>query len=763
MDEEVSGFAKVFTGYAEWVLENASSPELTDKRFVLFLSTQEDAKDFLKSKNVDVPAFEAYCKKYILEEKKYNQEFFMDELHYNTSSDASGFFGKIIKDIGIDADYKDFIEEMVVAMEVAKASNKNNLFDKDRLFDMGTPEELEQFMDMGFSWKNICPDRDDLYATYNDDTYQSIGYDLLENLYAAEQGEDENENSQAKMQKTLFGESEKQFVGLDEECEKIIRLLSRKDKPNIIITGEKGVGKQSLLHLLRKKITTNTNNIGSNILLTITDFSNETQVEAVLEKAKLANAILCVDNAGNFMETYKDTLASYIQNKDFRIIGSALPSEYAKVANNKSINSYFEEIKLQPRSLDAIKQIVKANKKSYEAHYKIKISNDIIANCVEMSSRFLKKIAQPQASFKLLDQACTFANAGNPLSKKHINNALAEIANVCASDIHSADQTRLLKLSEHLSKNILGQKVALDKIRSSLLHQNVFPTENKPKASFLLAGPSGVGKTQSAKDLAKFLGLPLIHLNMAEYQMEMDVNKLIGAAPGYIGYDKGGVLVNQVLQKPSAVIVFDEIEKAHQSIYKILLGVLDEASLSDSQGNVARFDNSIIILTSNVGFSEDAPRPLGYGVTTEPLPVRKDDMIKKLSKIFAPEFLGRINEIITFQPLDSVTSREIVNLQLSTLSKTFEEKYGIKVGFSEEVKKKITKDAIHPKLGARNLANYINQNIKSELAAAYIGKSVKKGDSLVCEIDSVENKFKLNKKQITKSRQPLTKKSSREL
>lgn len=762
-------YGKFFDEYLEWMTKNASRNFISDKNFFLFLMSQPKILEHLAKSNVDVNALDMWITKSIKKEQKRHNYFSKEEIYFENEMPIAGFFGKVYSDFNEEASAIEFLDETIMSMESAynlydKGSSKYHIFGFDKT-------ELAMLRDFGLTKDNICPDLKyaNRFKTYQNKDMQDFGDLALEECVNRPIFSHENIN---KVITTTFNEDllrelgavrlTKQaedgklddFIGRDKELDNLGRILCRVEKPNAIITGGPGVGKTALIEGLaqriadgnihpklqgREIISLNLNGIKSGNTLR---GMLEEKIKNLIDEVKKTNSILYIDEIHALKSKDRDdedlasALKTEITKGGFSVIGSTTTAEYTKsIAKDPAFARRFQEIKLSEPDRDMTINILNNLKSKYEYNYEILIPKKMIEEVVDLSSRFMRKYKQPDAAKTLLDDSCSFAT-GNKLNLKNIHTSLSQITNVPVSDLVVSEQAKIMRLPETIGQQVIGQESALSSIRNSLLHQMILPSENKPKATYLFCGPSGVGKTQIAKDLAKLLNTELVTFNMSEYQQSNDVSKLVGAAPGYIGYDEGGLLVNKVNDNPCAVVLLDEIEKAHPDIYKVLLQVMDEGKLADNQGNLAHFNNTILIMTSNAGYgSKSGHKVVGYRQPDESnqTKVSKENLLSDLHKVFKPEFLGRIGSenIIAFQPLDLNSSVKIVENQLQHFSERFEKKYQIKLDFDNELKEYIAKTAIKPEFGARNLSAYINTNIVGTVSQAFIKNEIKKGDNIM--------------------------------
>ena len=465
---------------------------------------------------------------------------------------------------------------------------------------------------------------------------------------------------------------------------------------------------------------------------------------------------------------------------EIQVIGATTFNEYRKyIEKDAALERRFQPIKIEEPSIDDAYRMLLGIKAYYENYHKVSISDSLVRRAVTMSERFVTDRYLPDKAIDLLDEACTCANLRNPaiseyqlmLEKKHkllesIDNAsqpndnneidyelvsrlkseamqldqklpeLAERAKdnqvqeqdlakvvsmwtgIPAAKIEAGDLKKLASLEDDLKKHIVGQDEAIEKVAAAVRRGRVQISPRKHPQSFIFVGPTGVGKTELVKQLAEALfdsPETLIRLDMSEYMEKFSVSRIIGSPPGYIGYDDAGQLTEKVRRKPYSVILFDEIEKAHKDVLNILLQILDEGRITDSQGRNVNFENTIIVMTSNAGSTDSAT--LGFGKSDNE--INKDVTMKALERFLRPEFLGRVDEIITFNTLSFDSFAKIASLMLDELKESLKDK-GIELSWDDSVPVFIAKDSYGSKKNARGIRDSVRRHVEDELASAIV-------------------------------------------
>ncbi len=403
---------------------------------------------------------------------------------------------------------------------------------------------------------------------------------------------------------------------------------------------------------------------------------------------------------------------------DIRCIGSTTFDEYRKVfEKDQALNRRFQKIDIEEPSLEDTKNILIGIKSKYEDFHQINISNEMIDQIITLSQKYITGRKFPDKAIDVLDEVGAriklIPNREKNVTLLDIEEVISEISKIPRQSLSFEEKDKLKTLKQDLKLLLYGQDDVIESVVDIILtNKSGLGRNNKPIASFLFAGPTGVGKTELAKQLAFQLGLNFHRIDMSEYMEKHSIAKLIGSPPGYVGFDEGGLLTEAVNKNPYSVILLDEIEKAHIDIYNILLQVLDNGKLTDSQGKICDFRNTIIILTSNIGAFEMESGSIGF------TSVNKEEVSKREQKIkqfFSPEFRNRLDHILHFNKLSKQQILSVVNKFIAELEEQLEEKK-IQLIVSDDAREWLAQRGFDPKLGARPMARTIDQEIKKLLA-----------------------------------------------
>ncbi|MEZ3420641.1 MAG: ATP-dependent Clp protease ATP-binding subunit, partial [Eubacterium sp.] len=465
---------------------------------------------------------------------------------------------------------------------------------------------------------------------------------------------------------------------------------------------------------------------------------------------------------------------------EIQVIGATTFNEYRKyIEKDAALERRFQPIKIEEPSLDEAYRMLVGIKEYYENYHKVQISDSLLRRAVTMSERFVTDRYLPDKAIDLLDEACTCANLRNPFISEYqiklerkqtllegidsasqpddnneidyelvsklkaevlqLDQKLPELAEkakdnqvteqdlakvvslwtgIPASKIEAGDIKKLASLEDELKKHIVGQDDAIEKVAAAVRRGRVQISPKKRPQSFIFVGPTGVGKTELVKQLAEYLfdsPETLIRLDMSEYMEKFSVSRIIGSPPGYVGYDDAGQLTEKVRRKPYSVILFDEIEKAHKDVLNILLQILDEGRITDAQGRTVNFENTIIVMTSNAGSTDTAT--MGFGKSDNE--INKDVTMKALERFLRPEFLGRVDEIITFNTLSFDHFEKIATIMLDELKEGLKDK-AIELCYDSTVPVFVAKDAYGSKKNARGIRDSVRRNVEDKLASAIV-------------------------------------------
>lgn len=552
------------------------------------------------------------------------------------------------------------------------------------------------------------------------------------------------------------------LIGREDEVERIVQILCRRRKNNPLLVGEAGVGKTAIIEGLAKRINENqvpdilfdTEIFALDMASIVAgakyrgDFEQRLKgvladIEARVEKGQ--KTILFIDEMHTVMGAGATTggsmdasnlLKPALSNGNLRCIGSTTYGEYRKfIEKDPAFNRRFGKIDvLEPNNEDTY-LILKGLRSKLEEFHSIKIPDSVLRASVDLTARYLTDKFNPDKSIDAIDEAGAL-NRVRPenkrkatLTKKDIEVVVAKMANIPKISVETSEKDKIKNLNKNLKLLIYGQDHAVDQVTEAIINaKSGLGNELKPIASFLFAGPTGVGKTELARQLATELGCHIERFDMSEYMEKHAVSKLIGAPPGYVGFDQGGILTDAIKKNPHCVILLDEIEKAHPDLFNILLQVFDHGKLTDSQGRTTDFRNAIIIMTTNAGAKEMDTGSIGLKSSMTSNESMRDKTIKNF---FSPEFRNRLDKIIHFNKLGTDFVIKIVEKFLSTLEHKLSLK-NVELVVNEKAKIWLAENGFDEKMGARPLGRIIDQKLRSPLSGEVLfGKLTKGGKVLV--------------------------------
>ena len=549
-------------------------------------------------------------------------------------------------------------------------------------------------------------------------------------------------------------------IGREKEIDRVIQILARRKKNNPILVGEPGVGKTAIVEGLAKKIAKKevpeilknkkifSLDIGSLIAGTKYRGEFEKRIKAILKELKKEKEpILFIDEihmivgagaAGDSKVDIANLLKPALARGEIRCIGATTYEEYKNYfEKDKALNRRFQKIDVKEPSIEDTIKILEGLKPKYEEFHKVRYSKEAIKAAATLAKKYLREKFLPDSAIDLIDEAgAKYKIRGKKLiTKSDIESIVASIANIPKESTTQNEVEKLKNLEANLKSKVFGQDKAIKELVKVIKRKKAGLTrENKPIGSFLFVGPTGVGKTEIAKQLASILGINFLRFDMSEYQEKHSVAKLIGSPPGYVGYEKGGLLTEAIRKNPHTVLLLDEIEKAHPDIVQILLQVMDNASLTDNDGRKADFRNVILIMTSNLGVGEG--QNLGF---MQEFSEFKEEAI---NNFFAPEFLNRLDAIVRFKPLDKEHILMVVDKFIDELQDKLNAKK-IKITLTKRAKEALAKKGYSRSLGARPLARVIEENIVEPLSDEILFGDLAKGGEV--KIDYVKDKFNLKK------------------
>ena len=542
------------------------------------------------------------------------------------------------------------------------------------------------------------------------------------------------------------------LIGREAELDRTVQVLCRKDKNNPLHIGEPGVGKTSIVYGLAQRIEDGNVpeslqgvkiyqlDLGSLIAGTQYRGDFEKRLKAVMKGiAAEKGAILYIDEihnivgAGQTGEGSMDAsnlMKPYLEGGQVRFIGATTYEEYNRyIMRNKGLMRRFQQVPIEEPSIEETLKILNMLKGSYEAFHQVKYDDDALEFAVTGSARHITDRYLPDKAIDLIDEAGAWvqmnrkADGERRVDKALIASVLARIAKVDALTMDEQDNDRLETLEQRIKDKIYGQDVAVNQVVEAVQMSKAGLTdENKPLASLLFVGPTGVGKTEVARVLARELGVELVRFDMSEYVEKHTVAKLIGSPAGYVGYDDGGLLTDAVRKHPDCVLLLDEIEKAHDDVFNLLLQVMDYGTLSDNKGRKAVFRNVVLIMTSNAGAQFAHQASVGFASTV----TAGSAMLKQVKKTFKPEFINRLSSIVVFNDMDLTMAGMILDKKLRELQDMLTPK-GVTLVLGDKARAALLREGYSKEYGAREMDRVIHNRLKSRLVREMLFGSLKQG------------------------------------
>jgi ATP-dependent Clp protease ATP-binding subunit ClpA len=557
------------------------------------------------------------------------------------------------------------------------------------------------------------------------------------------------------------------LIGRDKELERVIQTLCRRRKNNPLLVGEAGVGKTAIAEGLARKVVegevpeilakANVYSLDMGSLLAGTKYRGdfEQRLKGVLKALQdNPHAILFIDEihtligagsaSGGTLDA-SNLLKPALSSGQLKCIGATTYTEFRGIFEKDSaLSRRFQKIDVNEPSVAETVEILKGLKARFEAHHGIKYSATAISSAAELSARYITDRHLPDKAIDVIDEAGAAqrilpkSKQKKVINKTDIEEIVAKIARVPSQHVSLDDRGALKNLDRDLKATVFGQDKAIDALTQAIkMARSGLGNPGKPIGSFLFSGPTGVGKTEVAKQLAYCLGVELQRFDMSEYMERHAVSRLIGAPPGYVGFDQGGLLTEAITKKPYCVLLLDEIEKAHPDIFNILLQVMDHGTLTDNNGRKADFRNVVIIMTTNAGAADLQKSSMGFTSSKQ-----MGDEMAEIKRLFTPEFRNRLDATISFAPLDHEIILRVVDKFLIQLEEQLHEKK-VEAHFSEAVKEMLAKKGFDPLMGARPMARLIQDTIRSALADELLFGKLASGGKVTVDLDK-EGKIRLD-------------------
>ncbi|MFZ9365129.1 MAG: ATP-dependent Clp protease ATP-binding subunit ClpA [Burkholderiaceae bacterium] len=530
------------------------------------------------------------------------------------------------------------------------------------------------------------------------------------------------------------------LIGRESEVERVIQVLCRRRKNNPLLVGEAGVGKTAIAEGLARRIIekdvpeildqATVYSLDMGALLAGTKYRGdfEQRLKAVLKQLKSdPHAVLFIDEihtligagsaSGGTLDA-SNLLKPALSSGALRCIGATTYNEYRGIfEKDHALSRRFQKIEVNEPSVEQTVQILKGLKSRFEEHHGVKYSAAALSTAAELSAKYINDRHLPDKAIDVIDEAGAAqrilpkSKQKRTIGKTEIEEIVSKIARIPPATVNTDDRAVLSRLDKNLKSVVFGQDPAIDALAAAIkMSRSGLGKVDKPIGSFLFSGPTGVGKTEVAKQLAYVLGIELLRFDMSEYMERHAVSRLIGAPPGYVGFDQGGLLTEAISKKPHCVLLLDEIEKAHPDIFNVLLQVMDHGTLTDNNGRKADFRNVIVIMTTNAGAETLNKRAIGFSNSRE-----TGDEMQDIKRMFTPEFRNRLDAIVSFKSLDTDVIMRVVDKFLIGLEQQLQEKK-VEVSFSEELRDFLARKGFDPQMGARPMQRLIQDTIRKALA-----------------------------------------------
>jgi len=578
-------------------------------------------------------------------------------------------------------------------------------------------------------------------------------------------GEDRMENFTTNLNQLARVGGIDPLIGRDKELERTVQVLCRRRKNNPLLVGESGVGKTAIAEGLAWRIvqgdvpevmkdcTIYSLDIGSLLAGTKYRGDFEKRFKALLKQLEQDNSsILFIDEihtiigagaASGGQVDAANLIKPLLSSGKIRVMGSTTYQEFSNIfEKDRALARRFQKIDITEPTLDETVQILNGLKPKYEAHHDVRYTAKAVRAAVELAVKYINDRHLPDKAIDVIDEAGARARL-MPASKRKktinvsdIETVVARIARIPEKSVSATDRDTLKNLGDRLKMLVFGQDNAIEALTEAIkMSRAGLGQDRKPVGSFLFAGPTGVGKTEVTVQLAKALGIELLRFDMSEYMERHTVSRLIGAPPGYVGFDQGGLLTDAVIKHPHAVVLLDEIEKAHPDVFNLLLQVMDNGMLTDNNGRKADFRNVVLVMTTNAGVRETERKSIGL--------IHQDnstDAMEEIKKIFTPEFRNRLDNIIWFRHLSPEVIHQVVDKFIVELQAQLDAK-GVSLEVSDEARDWLAEKGYDKAMGARPMARTVQENLKKPLANELLFGSLVDGGSVSVALDKEKNQL----------------------
>ena len=549
------------------------------------------------------------------------------------------------------------------------------------------------------------------------------------------------------------------LIGREAEVERVIQILCRRRKNNPLLVGEAGVGKTAIAEGLAWRITqaevpdvlsdANVYSLDMGALLAGTKYRGdfEQRLKSVLKQLKdHPGAILFIDEihtligagaaSGGTLDA-SNLLKPALSNGQIKCIGATTFTEYRGIfEKDAALSRRFQKVDVDEPSVEQTVEILKGLKSRFEEHHNVKYALGALQAAAELSAKYINDRHLPDKAIDVIDEAGAAQRIlpknkqKKTITRGEVEEIVSKIARIPPASVSSDDRGKLKTLDRDLKSVVFGQEPAIDALAAAIkMARSGLGRPEKPIGSFLFSGPTGVGKTEVAKQLAFILGIELIRFDMSEYMERHAVSRLIGAPPGYVGFDQGGLLTEAITKKPHAVLLLDEIEKAHPDVFNVLLQVMDHGTLTDNNGRKADFRNIVIIMTTNAGAETMNKSVIGFTSKRE-----QGDEMADLKRLFTPEFRNRLDATISFRALDEEIIMRVVDKFLLELEAQLAEKK-VEVTFTDKLRAHLAKKGFDPLMGARPMQRLIQDTVRRALADELLFGRLVDGGRLTVDVD----------------------------